>query len=69
MTNSEQIFTVLMDMQKTQGAMAAELTEVHAQTIKTNGRVTSLEKWRWILTGASMAIGAIGAAMWQALFK
>lgn len=29
-----------------------ELGEIKTQTQKTNGRVTKLEKWRWLLTGA-----------------
>jgi hypothetical protein len=27
------------------------LSEIREQTIKTNGRVTSLERWKWMMVG------------------
>lgn len=37
-----------------------ELKEIKIQVLKTNGRVGSLEKWRWLMTGALIAVGAMG---------
>ena len=34
----------------------ASLTRVFDQVVKTNGRVSALEKWRWTITGALMVI-------------
>jgi hypothetical protein len=45
------------------------LREIKDQTIKTNGRVTSLEKWRWTVTGGLIVVGGIGAANISLLAK
>lgn len=37
----------------------AKLEEIHTQTKKTNGRVSSLENWRWAVTGAVAILSAI----------
>jgi hypothetical protein len=40
------------------GEVVRALERIEAQVIKTNGRVTSLEKWRWVVSGAVIALGA-----------
>ncbi len=35
------------------------LTRIEAQTTRTNGRVTSLEQWRWYQTGAITIISIL----------
>lgn len=43
------------------GEVIRTLERIETQVIKTNGRVSSLEKWRWVTTGALIAIGALSA--------
>lgn len=37
------------------------LNRIETQTLKTNGRVSKLEQWKWIITGAIIALGALNA--------
>lgn len=38
---------------------AATLDRIEAQTIRTNGRVSGLENWRWFLIGGMSIISAM----------
>lgn len=58
---SEQLILYRLDQQdKASSEHRAEvkqaLTRVFDQVLKTNGRVTALEKWRWTMTGALLVI-------------
>lgn len=44
------------------GELIRTLNRIEQQVLKTNGRVTSLEKWRYIITGGMIVIGGLGAA-------
>jgi hypothetical protein len=46
------------------GAIRAMLTEVRDQVVKTNGRVSSLEKWKY---GFLCAIGTLAVVKWPEL--
>lgn len=36
------------------------LQKILDQTTRTNGKVMALEKWRWLITGGVIAVGAMG---------
>lgn len=38
-----------------------DLIDIKEQTTKTNGRVTSLERWKWAIVGGSTVLGALSA--------
>lgn len=61
---SEQLILYRLDQQDKLSAeyrleVKQSLTRVFDQVVKTNGRVTALEKWRWICTGALMMISLV----------
>lgn len=39
--------------------VAKDVTEIKVQTLKTNGRVTALEKWQSMLTGGLILVNII----------
>jgi len=44
--------------------LKTKIDEVHEQTKKTNGRVNSLERWKWLIVGGGLGInGLLGAAV------
>ena len=40
-------------------AVQASLARIEAQTTKTNGRLTDIERWRYLMTGAIIVLGAV----------
>lgn len=36
-----------------------DISEIKAQTTKTNGRVSLLENWRWLITGGLTVISVV----------
>ena len=42
---------------------------IERQTIKTNGRVTALEKWRWIISGGLLLLSVMTGFIFQLLIK
>jgi len=42
------------------------LFRIENQTIKTNGRVSALEKWRWLITGGLIILGATNVTIFKA---
>jgi hypothetical protein len=50
-------------------AVGATLGGIHAQTVKTNGRVSALERDRNKLAGGLIVIGAIVVPLFLQLFK
>ena len=42
---------------------------VEGLATKTNGRVTALERWRWILTGAMIVLGAMSVPSLSVVVK
>lgn len=62
--NSEQMILYRLDQQdKSDGEFRLEvkqsISKVLDQCVKTNGRVSSLEKWRYTITGALIVISLI----------
>jgi hypothetical protein len=51
-----------VDLSRDIGRITEKLDAVHAEARKTNGRVTSLEQFRWKLGGAMML--AVAIAEW-----
>lgn len=45
------------------------LNDIKQQVVKTNGRVNSLEKWRYIVTGGIVVLAAISAPNVGAIVK
>lgn len=41
------------------GDIKSSLKRIEEQVTKTNGRVSSLEKWRWMVVGGLMVLSAI----------
>jgi hypothetical protein len=41
------------------GEIVRTLDRIEKQVVKTNGRVSALEKWRWIITGGIIVLGAM----------
>lgn len=44
----------------TTGEIIRTLERIETQVLKTNGRVTALEKWRWTITGIAIAAALMG---------
>lgn len=51
------------------GEIVRTLERIEAQVLKTNGRVSSLEKWRWGITGGLIVVGGLGAVNVSLLAK
>lgn len=51
------------------GEMHSDIKQIKEQVTRTNGRVTALEKWRWIITGCLIALGAMSFPSLSALAK
>ena len=39
--------------------MHKDIAEIKAQTMKTNGRVSVLENWRWLITGGIIILSTV----------
>lgn len=72
-SNHEKIYSILMELKEQNGQQTAqlksigqEISEVKIQTIKTNGRVTNLEQWRWYILGGMAVLGVTGYAYFNA---
>lgn len=48
-------------------AIKESLTRIEAQTVKTNGRVSLLERWQYLVTGAVIVLGSVFGAKLGAL--
>jgi hypothetical protein len=59
------IYGVLMEINSRLGAVEERTTETLAEVKKTNGRVTALEHFRWVIAGAGIVIAAIGTWAWD----
>lgn len=53
--NNEEIYNKAEELTY-RATVLGTLTRIEGQTIKTNGRVNSLENWRWFLTGMGVLI-------------
>lgn len=42
-------------------AVITGMKKIEVQTTKTNGRITALEKWRWVITGGVVALALSGS--------
>lgn len=63
--HTDLILETLMELKDRVGAIEANVEAVLAQTTKTNGRVTALERWRWLLAGGAAVI----VAAWEFLSR
>lgn len=58
MTEHE-IHTLVARLDERTSGIATDVAEIRAQTTKTNGRVSDIEKWRAWMTGALAALGLL----------
>lgn len=49
------------------GGLEAKVEALLIEARKTNGRVTALEKWRYIMVGGGLVSGAVVSALWEVL--
>lgn len=50
-------------------SLIEKVEDVKAQTIRTNGRVTALEKTKWLVAGAITVLGAVSIPNFSILAK
>ncbi len=50
---------IIPEMWRAQIAQGEQLNRIEAQALKTNGRVSSLERWRYVAAGGLAVVSAI----------
>jgi hypothetical protein len=62
---TDSINAALREISSRLGVLEERTTETLAEVRKTNGRVSALERFRWIVAGAGIVVAAVGTWAWD----